>query len=182
MAKYKKFFIQQQTYNGITYTSVGDNVDTFSKFNVVCQEMPFKYLPETKDLPKRDWHDEDGEDVYVPADGQKFKAYDTEAKFLYVGTEQNMASDLKSFIDFVCGRTNVVSGSIVSTSSSTKNVLLKVYDQYTQIEAKGLYVLSVDNNLFLYNNSDAEAIAQFGVKFRVTDPIASIVYTESSSS
>ena len=71
MAKYKKFLIQQQTYNGSSYTSVGDNVDTYLKFNVVCQEMPFKYLPETKELPKRDWHDEDGEDVYVPAAEEK---------------------------------------------------------------------------------------------------------------
>lgn len=174
MTQYKKFLIQQQNYNGNVYQNVGDIVDTCQKFHVVCQEFPFKCLPDSKDLPKRDWNDEHGEDVYIPVDGLKFKAYDVEAKFLYKGNEQDMASDLKNFIYFLYGRINIVNGSIVNTSNATKNVVLGIYDEYTKTGRRGVYVLSVDNDLFFFNDVSIDAIAQFKVKFHVTDPITDI--------
>ena len=36
--------------------------DSLVHFGIVCTEFPFKPGGETKDLPKRDWSDEDGED------------------------------------------------------------------------------------------------------------------------
>lgn len=174
MASYKKFLIQQQTFNGTTYSDIGDVVDTYTEFGVVCQEMPFKHLPETKDLPKRDWYDENGDDVYMPTDGLKFKAYDVEAKFLYVGNESNMATKLKAFTNFICGRTNIVDGSTISSASATKNVLLKIYDKYTKTGRRGVYVQSVSNDLFFFNDVSIDAIAQFNVKFMVTDPVTDI--------
>lgn len=170
---YKKLLIQQQTYDGIAYTNVGDIVDTYEKFGVVCQEFPFKYLPETKDLPKRDWYDEHGEDVYMPADGMKFKAYDLEVKFLYTGSEPNMATNLKAFTDFIYGKRNIVGGATVST---TPNVMLEIYDEYTRTGRRGIYVLSVDNDLYFFNDVSIDAIAQFKVKFRVTDPVYEVTY------
>lgn len=172
---YEKLLIQQQTYDGTTYSNVGDVVDTYEKFGVVCQEFPFKYLPETKDLPKRDWYDEHGEDVYIPTDGLKFKAYDLEAKFLYVGTEKNMTSELKKFTDFVCGRSNIVSDVTISGNNATRDVMLKVYDEYTKTGRRGIYVLSVDNELFFFNDVSIDAIAQFKIKFRVTDPVYEVI-------
>mgnify|MGYP001515008859 FL=1 len=37
--------------------------DSLVHFGIVCTEFPFKPGGETKDLPKRDWSDEDGEDT-----------------------------------------------------------------------------------------------------------------------
>lgn len=160
---YKKFLIQQQTYNGSQYTNVGSVIDTQVEFNVVCQEFPFKYLPETKDLPKRDWVDEHGEEVYIGSNGLKMSAYDVEAKFLYVGTEQNMAADLKRFISFLYGR---------NTGGAP---YLSIYDEYTEIGRRGVYVQNVDDELYFFNDTSVEAIAQLKVKFRVTDPVTDIV-------
>ena len=162
MPSYKKLLIRQQTYDGTTYTNVGSTVDTYTTYKVVCQEFPFKYLPETKDLPKRDWYDEHGDDVYFPTDGMKFKAYDLEVKFLYVGKESAMATDLKSFISFICGR------------NSGGSPCLAIYDEYTKTGRRGVYVTSVDNSLFFYNEVNIDAVAQFKVKFRVTDPVMDI--------
>lgn len=159
---YKKLLIQQQTYNGSTYTNVGQVVDTQTAFHVACQEFPFKYLPEIKDLPQRDWYDEHGDDVYIPSDGMKFKGYDLEAKFLYVGTQANMKSELKSFIEFIYGQ------------NAEGSPLLAVYDEYTKTGRRGVYVLSVDDDLVLYDERNPHVIAQFKVKFRVTDPITDI--------
>lgn len=162
MASYKKFLIQQQTYDGSNYTNVGSVVDTYAAYKVVCQEFPFKTLPETKELAKRDWYDENGEDVFVPADGLKFKAYDVEAKFLYKGKESEMAEDLRSFVSFVCGRNN------------NGSPLLAIYDEYTKTGRRGVYVQEVSNDLFFYSDVNIDAIAEFKIKFRVTDPITDI--------
>lgn len=156
---YKKFLIQQETASG---SAVGSVVNTYTQFGIVCQEFPFKHLPESKDLPKRDWYDEHGEDVYVPADGLKFKAYDVEATFLYVGNELQMSSKLKEFIAFIYGR------------NSGGSPMLRIYDEYTDTGRKGVYVLSHSNDLFFYNDVSIDAIARFKVKFRVTDPVTNI--------
>ena len=120
-------------------------------------------------MPKRDWYDEHGEDTYMPTDGLKFKAYDLEVKFLYVGTQANMKSELSSFIEFIYGR---------NTNGSP---LLAVYDEYTKTGRRGMYVLSVDNDLIVYDDVNTDVIGQFKVKFRVTDPNTDITLTPPSN-
>lgn len=141
----------------------GEVIDTFESFHVACQEFPFRHLPETKDLPKRDWYDEHGEDVYVPNDGLKFKAYDLEAKFLYVGDEASMTADVKSFINYLYGR------------NDGGSPLLAVYDEYTQTGRTGVYMVGVTTKLFDISDFDSDAIAIFSARFRVTDPVTDIV-------
>lgn len=180
MSNYKKFLIQQQTYDGKRYTDVGSVVDTYARWHVVCQEFPFKVLPEAKDLPKREWYDEDGDDIYIPEDGLRFKAYDLEAKFLYsydghaayaaAGSPtdyqtwilQQMANDLKGFLEFVYGR------------NESGSPILKIFDEYTNVGRRGITVLSHSNDLFFANDVSIDAIAQFKVKFRVNDPVTEV--------
>lgn len=187
MPDYKKFLIQQQTYNGSEYTDVGNVVDTYAQFNVVCEEFPFKFLPEAKELPKRDWPDEHGEDVFIPSDGLVFKAYDVDAKFLYAydgqtdwassGTSDDyptwvskkMRNDLKSFFSFITGR---------NTDGSP---LLKIYDDYTKTGRRGVRYLSNDPDIFFYDDKNINAIAEFKVKFRVSDPVYEVVYSVSNN-
>lgn len=141
----------------------GEVIDTFESFHVACQEFPFRHLPETKDLPKQDWYDEHGEDSFIPTDGLKFKAYDLEAKFIYVGDETNMTADVRRFIDFLYGRND--GGSPV----------LDVYDEYTKTGRTGVYMVGVSTKLFDISDVDPDAIAIFSAKFRVTDPVTDIV-------
>ncbi len=168
MAIYKKFLIKQQTYTGSNYVNLGSAIDTQAKFKVVCQEFPFKYLPDTKELPKREWHDESGEDVYLPSDGLKFKPYDLEATFLYVGNHSSIRTDLKNFIDFLYGRIDA------DGDTQNKGVMLAIYDEYTQTGRQGVYVVSVDNTLYWDVDYDTDAIAALKVKFRVTDPVTQL--------
>lgn len=165
MADYKKFLIQQQTYDGSTYTDVGSVIDTQEEYFVVCSECPFKILPTTKELAKRDWPDEDGEDVFMPADGLKFKAYDLEVKFLYVGQKENMALDLNAFIEFIYGK------------NDNGSPLLAIYDEYTQQGRQGVYALEVNNEFLAYDDANDGVVGEFKVKFRVTDPVTQVVLT-----
>lgn len=177
---YKRLLIQQYTQDGTTYTNVGNVVDTLASYGVACQEFPFKLFPETKDLPKHDWNDEDGEDVYMPEDGLRFKAYDIEAKFLYTCTDtvnptpvqkdDRMRQQIGDFIKFICGRIGT------GTQGGNPSPLLKIYDEYTRTGRRGVYVLSIDNELYFYNDSNIDAIAVFKVKFRVTDPVFEVTY------
>lgn len=165
MADYKKFLIQQQTYDGSTYTDVGSVIDTQEEYFVVCSECPFKILPTTKELAKRDWPDEDGEDVFMPADGLKFKAYDLEVKFLYVGQKDDMTLDLNAFIEFIYGK------------NDNGSPLLAIYDEYTQQGRQGVYALEVNNEFLAYDDANDGVVGEFKVKFRVTDPVTQVVLT-----
>lgn len=176
MAAYKKFYIQQYTASGSTETD-GTIVDTQAQFGVVCQECPFQYLPEIKELPKRDWNDEDGDDVYMPTDGLKFKAYDMEVKFLYVGTgyvkqdetvvskEAEMKEKISGFINFIYGK------------NAGGSPLLKIYDEYTLTGRKGVHCISIDNELIAYDDRNNNVIGSFKAKFRVTDPATRMTYS-----
>ncbi len=159
---YMKFFIQQQSYDGVNYTDVGSVIDTYTSFGVVCQEFPFKYLPESKDIVSRDWSDESGDDACFPADGMKFKAYDIEAKFLYSGAAASMYDNISSFVDFLYGR------------NDGGSPLLAVYDEYTQTGRRGVYVLSLSCDEYSHDDSRASGLAVIKVKFRVTDPVSDV--------
>lgn len=168
MSTYKRFLIQQQSYDGSQYTNIGNVVDTKVAFRIVCQNFPFKKLPEIKDLPKRDWYDENGDDVYIPTDGYKFKAYNVEATFLYYGTESTIRTDISRFIDFIYGR--------IDSSGNSRNggIMLAVYDEHTHIGKRGVFVENIDNTMYWDVSFDPDAVATFKVKFRVTDPVTDI--------
>ncbi|PTL34591.1 hypothetical protein C7120_08810 [Prevotella sp. oral taxon 376] len=157
----KKVYIQQLSFDGTTYTK-GPVVDLLSMFKIAAKEFPFKKNPEAKELAARDWPGEDGRDVYIP-DVIPMKNYDLEVEFLYKGTEKNISNDISSFIDFVYGRNaNAVGGR------------LAIYDEYTKTGRKDIHVLSVDNDVYVYGDSDPDAVASFKVKFGVEDPTTDI--------
>lgn len=160
---YKKLIIQQMAQDAAsTYTTVGGAVDTYEAYGIVCQEFPFKYLPEKKELAKRDWLDEDGEDVYVP-NVMREKAYDLEVKFLYVGNPNEMRAKITSFITFISGK------------NSNGSPLLAIYDEYTQIGRRCVYVNSIDSSLYEYNDGHIDGYSVFSVEFRVTDPTFDVI-------
>ena len=158
MSVYKHFYIQQQRLVGSAYENIGPVVDSYETFHIACQETEYKYLPEIKELPVTNWHDEDGDDVYIPTDGTKIEAYDYSVDFLYVGSEATMNADIKGFINFLFGRNDGGSS------------LFCFYDEYTMIGRRCCYVKNIDNDLFIYNNSDDEVHAKFKLTIRVTDP------------
>lgn len=158
-----RLYIQQITYDGDSFTNIGNAVDTFDEWGIACQSFPFKVLPEPKDYVTRDWLDEDGLDVYVPRQ-VKFKKYDLEAEFIFAGNTSNMRQNLKSFIRFLYGK-NAQNGS----------PLLSIYDEYTGIGRRNVLVTGFDTTQFLHDDTDEDSVATFKVKFSVHDPVTDIV-------
>lgn len=166
-------YIQQIKFNGKNY-SKGSVVDLKESFNIICQDFPFKKNPKSKDLPSRDWYDEDGLDVYIP-DTLPIKHYDFDVFFLYVGTKENIRADISKFIDFIYGRIKGNNG------DSVKSSRLAVYNEYVGMGRKDIVVSEVENTLFYLSNNDPDAIATFKVKFTVYDPTTVVTPVESSS-
>ena len=174
MAIYKTY-VQQLGFDGETYTK-GTVVDLLEKFNIACQDFPYKRNPESKDLPTRDWAGEDGLDVYIPEGGLPEKSYDIDVELLYVGTEETMRSDLIAFIDFIKGRSK---GANADTVQSGR---LAVYDEHVQMGRKDLVVDKIDNELYYRSEFDNDKVARFNVKFKVYDPTTEVSLVKNGNS
>ena len=159
-------YIQQLKFDGSTYTK-GSVINLLDKFKIICQDFPFKILPEPKDLPERDWPDEHGVDVYVP-NAIPMKPYTTDVTFLYVGDDETIRTDISDFINYLYG---IIKGSSEDTVQSGR---LAIYNDYTGIGRKDVIVSKVDNELFFDNSSDPDAVAKFKVTFKVCDPVTEV--------
>lgn len=163
----KKLYIQQSFYDGSTYQK-GAVVDTFATYHVAIRDIPYKYLPEIKDLPKRDWNGTDGEDIYIPKH-IPMKGYELEVNMLYKGSEDYIKDDIRSFVDYLYGRNAEATGG-----------RLFIYDEYTQTGRKDVYVKSISSSDYYVEENDTDAICAFSVKFYISDPVTSVspTYTE----
>ena len=157
-------------------------VNSFEQWGIVCCAVPFKAGGNVKSLPKRDWHDEHGEDVYMPAKTM-FEAYDAEFEMAYAG--QELATNP---FDLDLAFTQIETFKKWLTGNDTENGSgseLKIYSPYTTIGRRGCYLLEISNEephvqlkqegANLYH----ENIVTFKVKFRVTDPFTQFDPTQS---
>ena len=134
-------------------------IDTNAKWKIVCKDFPFKPSGEAKELSKRDWSDENGEDTYFPSE-LKIKAYDLDVEFAYKGNVNTANTQIKNFLDYLTGVSDI------GTS-------LSVYDTYTNIGRKGIYFKSINPDLFVRKTDEGDVVT-FKITFRVTDPITQI--------
>lgn len=149
-------------------------VDSYSQWGIVCCQVPFKAGRKTKQLASRNWHDEDGEDAYIPSSIMT-EAYDAEFEMAYHGEE--LASNgfnlskcfqaIDSFGKWLCG-------------NDGNGASLSIYSPFSTIGRQGCYLLEIGSEepfvmlkqtgRNLYN----ENVVTFKVKFRVTDPTTNI--------
>lgn len=152
----------------------GSTVNSYSQWNIVCCDVPFKIGTKTKELPKRIWFDEHGDDAYIPSN-LMMEGYDAEFEMACVVNSQtfNLSGALgkiKSFRNWLTG----------NDSSSGTGAEMKIYSPYSTIGRQGCYLLEFSNeNPHLQlkqqgNNVYNENVLLFKVKFRVTDPMTDI--------
>ena len=149
-------------------------VDSYSSWGIVCLNVPFKVGGSTKELAKRDWFDEDGEDVFFPP-VLRLKGYDAEFEFAYKGMELSTNPfDLGSSFNAIDRFKKYLLGVGGSTSS------LKIYSPYSRIGRQGCYLLEmgsespVVHTVYESGNLYRENVVTFKVKFRITDPVTDV--------
>jgi len=172
-----KTYITQLSFDGLDY-SRGNMVDLLTSFGIICQETPFKILPEAKELPKRDWSGYHGTDVYVPAGGLPVKDYTVDVEFLYVGKDDYNAAqgdtrliraDITAFAKFLYGHT-----AAPGQTGGVQSGRLAIYNEHTKIGRKDVTVKRFDPKLFLCDPWDDECLARFTVTFDVNDPVTDV--------
>lgn len=160
-------------------------VNSFIQWGIVCCKIPFKAGGKTKDLAKRDWYDEHGDDSYIPSK-LMFEGYDAEFELAYQGQElaTNPFNLSKAFTQIDAFK-KWLSGNDNPNGSGAE---LKIYSPFSTIGRQGCYLLEIldedphvmtkQENGNVYN----ENVVTFKVRFRVTDPMTNITLSSSSSS
>lgn len=155
--EYYKVYIQKEG---------GALKETIADFGLYCQTIPFHVGRSIKELPKRSWFDEHGDDEYVP-DTLMVDAYDLDVTFIYKGSKYSANTIVSAFISYITGADN--SGTVFS-----------IYDSYTGIGRQKCRVMEVAEKAQIYRVDDSEMagegdILQFSVKVKVNDPVTNWV-------
>lgn len=163
-----KLYIQQTSYDGVTYTK-GNVVDTYTQWGIVCADSPYKRFGDPKEMSTRDWLDEHGLDVYIPA-SVKLKPFDAEFTFLCVGLEDDVKTKVRDFQRFLLGKGSEISGKTVAAVGAR----LIIYDSFNQIGWKDVRLKSFSSEALVMDNGDEEVKLRFKVIFEVDDPATEI--------
>lgn len=138
-------------------------IDTTTAYGVYIVEMPFLLLGEAKELPSNNWHDEHGDDEYIPSE-LMMEAQEAEFTFAYKGALATASSSILSFINFITG----IDGSGAEFSW---------YDSYWKIGRQGTRYLEMDDDAE-YSEYTEDGVQMCMVKFKVTlkvnDPVTQI--------
>ena len=136
--------------------------DSLTDFGMVCTDVPFIPFGEIKELPKRDWSDEDGEDTYIP-DRIPLSAFDWEIGIGYKGDLATAQGALKRFTDYLTGKDG-------------SGAELKVYSQFTGIGRQGVYFNGMSD--FDFSKTNIDEVVTFKLKLRITDPSTDVVLSK----
>lgn len=129
-------------------------VDTIGSFGMYCMENPFKPCENVKEPVKRTWHDEHGDDEYVPNGGLYMEAYENKVKFGFHGEEYEANDCLVKFLDYVRGG------------------MMKMYCEFNRIGRRHVRLKSVDHELVRdAGNGD---ILVLSLTFKFNDPVTDI--------
>lgn len=172
-----KFYIEQTSFNGTSYT-FGRAYDTFTTWKVVCGKTPFRNYGDPKDVATRNWLDEHGEDVYIPAD-VKLKKFDMEVTFLCNGTEESVKYNVNQFHLFLLGKDSkyksINQGGIeIENTITAVGPRLAIYDEYSNVGWKDVRFKSFSTDGLVMDNGDDEIVLEFKVVFEVFDPFTKV--------
>lgn len=111
-----------------------------------------------RDLASREWADEDGEDVYIPA-SRKLNAYDAKWTLCYKGAASDAFGKLTDFRDWL-----------------SSGGLLMIYDPKTTTGRIGAYLSKFGTPTYWRKGN--EEVLKFEVTFRITSPRKGLTATE----
>lgn len=163
----------------------GNVVNSFTEWGIVCCKVPFKVGGKAKEVAKRDWHDEHGEDSYIPSK-LMFEAYDAEFELAYKGKElSSNPFNLSLAFEHIDAFKKWISGNDTENGSGAD---LKIYSPFSCIGRQGCYLSQISDEephvqvVGESGNDYNENVVTFKVTFRVTDPITNIVLPEENES
>jgi len=133
-----------------TWVQVGadGSRDISSYYSITCKSIPFMPFPDLKELPKREWFDQQGDDEYVPAN-PVFKAYEITTPMVFIGNLDDARDSIYSFLQYLQGAE------------------FSIYDEYKQKGVRARY-MSYTDDAFYRRDRD---IVSFSLKLKVNNPL-----------
>lgn len=156
MEKWQNFFLQRMgTDDGSQPYPVCESVN---EWGIFCKKIPFKIFDKVKEPASRSWHDEDGDDEYIPEDGLKLESY-------------------KMKVELACkkgGSIDDVRDNIGTFLNHLKLGLFKLYSSYTRIGRQDVRLDSISDSAKWKSDENGEYLI-FEVTFKVNDPVTDVV-------
>jgi hypothetical protein len=124
---------------------------TKEMYGLWIKHAPLTVAPKSKSPIRQSWLDEHGDDVWLPQEGIKHESYEYDVTFAYVEKTDLLTNNISKFVEKITGK------------------WLKIYDTYTGMYRKGVYLESFDANPRFkrrYNNE----MAILNVKFKCNFP------------
>lgn len=141
ISNYKPFLVQKLTS--------GAEVRSSLDWNMYVKHVPFKPVGDLKEPFKRSWPDQNGNEVYYPAN-PVYEAYDMECEFVYIGEKDTATTMVKLFVYYLA-----------------ENGMFKFFDTFTQIGKTNINYKSMSPDM--YYNSERN-ITTFKLVLTVNDP------------
>lgn len=152
-----KVYFQKLTYLGSSVTK-GDVKETGADFSVYPSEVPFVMQGEMKEDAKRDWHDEDGIDVFYDNAVPPIKDYDLEiACMSKADSVEELRKNVNKFISYLRG-------------DDGKGKVFAVYDTHCGTGRMNVRFLEFDEQEWYNWEGDDMKFLSFKLKFHVDDP------------
>lgn len=137
--------------------STSPKLDLQVAFGITAKSIPDRQL-EAKEMFKRDWADQQGDEEYVQAISV-FKAYEQDLEFVYKGVLRTASEAIRTFLTYLQGAE------------------FSLYDEYSQRGMRCRYV-SYDSKAH-YRSIDEVVV--FTVKVKINNPLCYALYTTGSS-
>jgi len=137
--------------------STSPKLNLFNAFGITTKSIPDRQL-EVKEMFKRDWVDQQGDEEYVPAI-PVFKAYEQDLEFVYKGVLRTASEAIRTFLTYLQGAE------------------FSLYDEYSQRGIRCRYV-SYDNKA--HYRLGEEAVV-FTVKVKINNPLCYVLSTASDT-
>lgn len=144
---YYKIYLQKETDGA-------EAKETIADFGMYCMEDPFVLYSEVKDVTKRSWYDENGDDEYIPGNGLCIQSYENSVKFGFKGDEFGANEKLRSFLDYL------------------RSGVMKMYCEFNKVGRQHVRFKSVKQTL--YRDSEDGDLLIVTVVFKFNDPVTDI--------
>lgn len=133
-----------------TWVQVGEDGsrDISSYYNITCKSIPFTPFPDLKELPKREWFDQQGDDEFIPLN-PVFKAYEITTPMAFIGKLDDARDSIYSFLQYLQGAE------------------FSIYDEFKKKGVRCRY-MSYTDDAFYRRDRD---IVSFSVKLKVNNPL-----------
>ena len=148
--EYYKFYIQKEGTDstGASYP-VKELGEDFKLYEV---ESKFYGNAAVKDIPTRSWHDEDGDDEFVP-ETYKYKSYEMSVKLACKGDSMSSNTTIKALKDYLSGGQ------------------FEIFDTFNGIGRQHVRFVEIPDDAVLYRHYlGEEECLVFTLKMKVNDP------------